>query len=192
MTSNLFHLTEGGNLFILYASHIGVSETGELGKYNRQGTGKILVLKPKSQNVVKLRTIYAGRIDAAGEVVPVKGMADATCGAACGALDHCFCIDKPINRPGQAFGDYQMEFIISQVRNYQTACSFTRSLNLTCITFCHTKVYNHVAEFQQHRNNNNNNAMQAHLAYTISNISKVVFIDMFAVSKSGIYQIYLN
>ena len=86
----------GGNLFILFAPHIGISDSGELGKYSRKG-----------------------QIDRDGTA----------CGAACGALKFCeeckidtdFAMrtgstkTKIMKKPGEIYGDYQMEFITSQV-----------------------------------------------------------------------------
>ena len=85
-----------GNLFILFAPHIGISDSGELGKYTRKGQNR-------------------------------DGTA---CGAACGALKFCEECKieadnnlrmpgspktKSIKKPGEVYGDYQMEFITSQV-----------------------------------------------------------------------------
>ena len=84
-----------GNLFILFAPHIGLSDAGELGKYSR-----------------------AGQKDRCGTA----------CGAACGALKFCedckLEVDRStpiarrksiVKKPGEVYGDYQMEFITSQV-----------------------------------------------------------------------------
>lgn len=43
------------------------------------------------------------------------GPADPTCGAACGALKHC-AEGRFIPVPGQVFGDYQMDYIKTQVK----------------------------------------------------------------------------
>lgn len=88
-----------GNLFILFAPHIGISDAGELGKYSRAGQ---------------------------------KNRCGTACGAACGALKYCEDCKieaeaskrlgspktKGIKKPGEVYGDYQMEFITSQVRSW--------------------------------------------------------------------------
>lgn len=96
-----------GNLFILFAPHIGISDSGELGKYSRSGQ---------------------------------KDRCGTACGAACGALKYCEDCrleaqspkspamfgspqTKAIKKPGEVYGDYQMEFITSQVPFYSAfAC----------------------------------------------------------------------
>lgn len=107
------HFTTDGNLFILFAPHIGISDSGALGKYSRNG-----------------------QVDRDGTA----------CGAACGALKYCeeckfdteFAMrtgsvkTKMIKKPGEIYGDYQMEFITSQV---------LFSLALSLLPFCIMRLY---------------------------------------------------
>ena len=100
---HIFAHTTDGNLFILFAPHIGISDAGELGKYSR-----------------------AGQKDRCGTA----------CGAACGALKFCedckLEVDRStpiarrksiVKKPGEVYGDYQMEFITSQV-TFTAVCSY--------------------------------------------------------------------
>ena len=122
----LFWTTEGKNLFILYAPHIGISESGELGMYNRKGTGTYCETYPlicyvffkHSVLSIALKGLFKPKRDVklrrAGDPPLRTGPADPTCGAACGALKHC-AEGKFIPVPGQVFGDYQMDYIKTQV-----------------------------------------------------------------------------
>lgn len=82
----------GGNLFILFAPHIGVSDSGELGKYTRKG------------QVGHDGTACGAACGALKYCEDCKMKADA------GEVEV-----KEVKKLGEMYADYQEEFIIAQV-----------------------------------------------------------------------------
>ena len=112
VSSCISHLwfPSGGNLFILFAPHIGVSDTGELGKYSRRG-----------------------QIDRDGTAC------GAACGALKFCEDCKVLCDageiqvEEIKAPEEQYGDYQEEFIIAQVVYFLCQCIVVALSDTFCV-----------------------------------------------------------
>jgi len=87
-----FLFFSGGNLFILFAPHIGISDTGELGKYSRRG------------QIDRDGTACGAACGALQFCEDCKVHADA------GEVEV-----QDIKPPEDQYADYQEEFIIAQV-----------------------------------------------------------------------------
>ena len=131
-------LNIGGNLFILFASHIGISNSSNLGHYTRLGESykateytykRLLLYLPRQFDNLLVNSTYS-----------IGQTRDGTaCGAACGALAHCKAYQAQLDaaaeagcqpcdtsaagrvemrKPGEKPSDYQMDYIKSEVSRH--------------------------------------------------------------------------